>query len=295
MADDEEPRDIEEVLEPEEKDGSRKPGGDTPDADAPATPDTPATPDAKDAADDKAGADKVIDAEELEEVTDSDSAEADAAGPPPDEGDEPKEELKVELEPIDVGAANDEDLMYRCALGDLASYDELFKRYNRASLSFLHRMLGDFGRTESIAQEAFLRIFRDAESYDYPRKFSTWFYTILRNLAKNELRYRSRHYTLSLEEELARSEGQMALRIRDCLKSPGSGPLQEVLDGELEDRLRQAIETLPEKAREVLILHRFQGLNYREIAEITEAPLGTVRSRLHSALNHIRKEIKDLL
>jgi len=286
VADDEDPRDIEEVLEPEEKNGSGKPGKDAPDA--PATPD--AAPDAKEATDDKAGAGKVIDAEELEEVTDFDAAET-----PPDESDEPGKELKVELDPIDVGAANDEDLMYRCALGDLASYDELFKRYNRASLSFLHRMLGDFGRTESIAQEAFLRIFRDAASYDYPRKFSTWFYTILRNLAKNELRYRSRHYTLSLEEELARSEGQMALRIRDCLKSPGSGPLQEVLDGELEDRLRQAIETLPEKAREVLILHRFQGLNYREIAEITEAPLGTVRSRLHSALNHIRKEIKDLL
>ena len=68
-----------------------------------------------------------------------------------------------------------------------------------------------------------------------------------------------------------------------------------MLNGELEDRLRQAIDTLPEKAAEVLILHRFQGLNYREIADITQAPLGTVRSRLHSALNHIRKAVKDLL
>ena len=98
-----------------------------------------------------------------------------------------------------------------------------------------------------------------------------------------------------LEEELARSDGPSALRIRDCLRSDGDSPLQEVLDSELEQRLRESIDSLPDKAREVLVLHRFQGLNYREIAEITAAPLGTVRSRLHSALNQIRKQIRDLL
>jgi RNA polymerase sigma-70 factor (ECF subfamily) len=100
---------------------------------------------------------------------------------------------------------------------------------------------------------------------------------------------------VSLEEELTGSGGPEALRLRDCLRSPVAGPLDEMLQNELEQRIRQAVDCLPEKAREVLILHRFQGLNYREIAEITSTPLGTVRSRLHSALGQLRKMIKDLL
>ena len=101
----------------------------------------------------------------------------------------------------------DEDLMRLCQDGDEAAFEVLFQRYEGQALSFINRLVGDQSRTEALGQEAFLRIFKDAKSYQYPRSFTTWFYTIVRNLCKNELRWRSRHPTVSIEDSLSSSHG----------------------------------------------------------------------------------------
>jgi len=151
---------------------------------------------------------------------------------------------------------------------------------------------------EALGQEAFLRIFRKADSYQYPRRFATWFYTIVRNLYKNEMRWRSRHPTVSLDVPGGgREKGGEELRstMRERLSGGTVDPLDRLANAELEARLQEALGELPDSEREVLILSRFQGFRYREIAEIVGLPVTTVRTRVHSALERLRRAIKDYL
>jgi RNA polymerase sigma-70 factor (ECF subfamily) len=199
------------------------------------------------------------------------------------------------LDPASLGKLSDEDLMRRCQLGESESFDELFSRYEAPTLALLVRLVGERGAAEALAQEAFLRIYREADSYEFPRKFSTWFFTIVRNLAKNELRYRQRHPARSLDEPAApatgaRPEGPSG---SDDLRAPGRTPLSGIVSKEVMQRLHKAIQELPEPEREALILHRFGNLKYREIADVLGTRLGTVRSRLHSALNRLRQALGE--
>ena len=198
----------------------------------------------------------------------------------------------------DATAMSDEDLMKLCQEGDEGAFEILFKRYEGQALSFIHRLIGDQNRTEALGQEAFLRIFKDAKSYQYPRSFTTWFYTIVRNLCKNELRWRSRHPTVSVEESVDRSEhrgSEHSARIGDFLESSVIDPLLGLLNREMTQRLERALRELPELERDILILNRFQGLKYREISEVVGVPMSTVRARIYMALERLRKAIKEYL
>lgn len=195
-------------------------------------------------------------------------------------------------------AMADEDLMKLCQEGDEGAFGILFQRYEGQALSFIHRLIGDQSRTEALGQEAFLRIFKDARSYQYPRSFTTWFYTIVRNLCKNELRWRSRHPTVSIEENVDHSEhsgSDHGVRIGDFLESDGRDPLLGLVSREMNQKLEQSLWELPELEREILILNRFQGLKYREISEVVGVPISTVRARIYSALERLRKSIKEYL
>ena len=198
----------------------------------------------------------------------------------------------------DVESMKDEDLMKLCQEGDEGAFEVLFQRYEGQALSFIHRLIGDQNRTEALGQEAFLRIFKDAKSYQYPRSFTTWFYTIVRNLCKNELRWRSRHPTVSIEENVDHSDSgssDHSVRIGDFLESASTDPLDGLVSREMNQKLEQALASLPEIEREILILNRFQGLKYREISEVVGVPISTVRARIYSALERLRKSIKEYL
>jgi RNA polymerase sigma-70 factor (ECF subfamily) len=240
------------------------------------------------------------DAPEAEKAT-SDLPAPPPAGKPADapvpSGTHKKPDIPTVDDLQDVSSMSDEDLMKMCQEGDEAAFEVLFIRYEGQALSFIHRLIGDQNRTEALGQEAFLRIFKDAKSYQYPRSFTTWFYTIVRNLCKNELRWRSRHPTVSIEDNLnpTSSKSDDSPRIGDFLRSEGQSPLDEMVNRERDQRLEKALEMLPEAEREVLILNRFQGLKYREIAEVVGVPVGTVRQRIYSALERLRKAIKDYL
>jgi RNA polymerase sigma-70 factor (ECF subfamily) len=208
------------------------------------------------------------------------------------------ENLPTVAEALDVETMSDEDLMKLCQDGDEAAFEVLWKRYETQALSFIHRLIGDQSRTEALGQEAFLRIFKDAKSYQYPRSFTTWFYTIVRNLCKNELRWRSRHPTVSIEENLGHSDhggSERSSRIGDTLRADATDPLERMVQRERNSRLERALEELPELERDILILNRFQGLKYREISEIVGVPIGTVRVRIYAALETLRKSIKDYM
>jgi RNA polymerase sigma-70 factor (ECF subfamily) len=141
-----------------------------------------------------------------------------------------------------------------------------------------------------------LRIFKNARSYQYPRHFTTWFYTIIRNLCKNELLWKARHPTISLEDNAhsAYSSGHNT-RVGDFLHSETRDPLERLLCQERSQKLQQALDALPELEREILILSRFQGLRYRDISEVVGLPVGTVRARIYETLEHLRKTVRDYL
>src|SRR5512146_3360808 len=104
----------------------------------------------------------------------------------------PRAEEVVDLKPTPLGRASDEDLMRRTQRGDRQAFALLYERYSASVLSYLYRMLGNLEDVESIGQEVFLRAFRFAPTYRYPQKFSTWLFTITRNLAINNSRRRRR-------------------------------------------------------------------------------------------------------
>jgi RNA polymerase sigma-70 factor (ECF subfamily) len=198
----------------------------------------------------------------------------------------------------DATAMSDEDLMKLCQEGDEGAFDILFRRYEGQALSFIHRLIGDQNRTEALGQEAFMRIFKDAKSYQYPRSFTTWFYTIVRNLCKNELRWRSRHPTVSIEENVDHSEhhgSEHCARIGDFLESEVIDPLSRLMNREMTQKLERALHGLPDLEREILILNRFQGLKYREISEVVGVPISTVRARIYVAIERLHKAIKEYL
>src|SRR3954468_898313 len=111
---------------------------------------------------------------------------------PPVPAPPPKSDGADQLTPVPVGRASDEELMRRTQNGDKQAFSLLYERYSQSVLSYLYRMLGSVEDVESIGQEVFLRAFRFAPTYRYPQKFSTWLFTIARNLAINNARRRKR-------------------------------------------------------------------------------------------------------
>jgi RNA polymerase sigma-70 factor (ECF subfamily) len=198
----------------------------------------------------------------------------------------------------DVSTMFDEDLMKLCQEGDEGAFEVLFQRYESQILSFIQRMTGDSSRVEATAQEAFLRIFKDSQSYQYPRNFKTWFYTIIRNLCKNDLRWRSRHPTLSIEDGAGSNNdgaSERKMRIGDSLKISGNDPLENLVQREMNQKLQEALSQLTELDREILIMSRFQNLKYKEIAKIVDVPVTTVRARICATLEQLRKAVKDYM
>ncbi|MEX2584150.1 MAG: sigma-70 family RNA polymerase sigma factor [Gemmatimonadota bacterium] len=176
--------------------------------------------------------------------------------------------------------------------GNKQAFTELVERYHTRLLNFVYRTTGDRERSEDLVQETFIRVYRHLHRFDQSKKFSTWAYTIASNLAKNELRNRSRN-PLVLFQTIMKSwdTDDRQLEWEDNTYRPD--------DLFRKRHLRQLVETavdeLPEHHRTVFILREMEGKTYEEIAEITGCNLGTVKSRLNRARNSFAVLIEPLL
>jgi RNA polymerase sigma factor (sigma-70 family) len=160
--------------------------------------------------------------------------------------------------------------------GDSRAFPELVARYRRPLLGFLARMIGDRERAEDLVQEAFIRVHRHLHRFDPSRKFSTWVYTIASNLAKNELRNRSRsplvlHQTLREGREY---EDPQPLHCEDSSTRPD----ELFARRQVAELLRAAVARVAEHHRQVFVLRDLEGRTYEEIATLTGINLGTVKS-----------------
>lgn len=166
--------------------------------------------------------------------------------------------------------------------GEERAFTELVERYQTRLLNFIYRTIGDREKAEDLVQEVFIRVYRHLHRFDRSKKFSTWAYTIASNLAKNELRNRSRN-PLVLFQTVQKSyqDDDRPVEFED----PNSRPDDMYHQRHLQKIVEETVSKLPEHHRNVFILRELEGKSYEEIAEITDCNLGTVKSRLNRARN----------
>lgn len=162
-----------------------------------------------------------------------------------------------------------------------SGFRELVRRYKNGIMTFLTRYTGDPGTAEDLAQETFVRVYKNLHRYDPRARFSTWIFTIAGNLAKDEFKRRRRHPSISFEWQSS-DRGDTSRPI-PAIRDEHEGPGQVAVQAETGRRVQEALAKLDAPDREVLILRDIQGLKYEEIAEILQLPLGTVKSRIARA------------
>ena len=181
----------------------------------------------------------------------------------------------------------DEQLIARFQAGDENAYIELVNRFRDRLINFVFQFLGDREQSEDVVQDTMLKLYVKKHYYREIAKFSTWIYTIARNLANTELRKRKRRKT-TLLSQMTRDERDYDL--------PAIQPKigQEVQSEFAEKRIQAAIHALPEHFKTVIILRDIQELSYDDISSIVNVPLGTVKSRINRARLQLQVDLKDL-
>lgn len=188
--------------------------------------------------------------------------------------------------PAALGKSSDEQLMRRTQQGDRQAFSILYERYNGAVLSYLYRMLGNLDDVESIGQEVFLRAFRFAPTYRYPHKFSTWVFTITRNLAINHARKRKRSPIRTMTALNLEGSEETGDAYQIAAKSTNDVEKREEIA-----RMLVAMDDLPDDQKEVIMMGIFQDMSYAEMEEITGTKAVTLRSRMFHGLRRLAKLI----
>jgi RNA polymerase sigma-70 factor (ECF subfamily) len=188
----------------------------------------------------------------------------------------------------DLHELDDSRVVAAYLAGRTRAFDELVDRYQKRLLNFIYRTIGDRERAEDLVQEVFIRVHRHLQRFDQSKKFSTWIYTIASNLAKNELRNRSRSPLVLFQTIKKNWEADhRPLQFED----PHHRPEDLYRRRQLRQLVEESVAQLPKHHRVVFVLRELEGKTYEEIAEITKCNLGTVKSRLNRARNRFAQII----
>jgi RNA polymerase sigma-70 factor, ECF subfamily len=189
-------------------------------------------------------------------------------------------------------AASDADVMLRVKAGDDAAFEYLVQKYRRPMVGYMYRMCHNVAAAEDLAQEVFLRVFRSRGNYEPSAKFTTWLYRIATNLAVNHARD-SRHErpenTVSVDEP--DQETGLALDLRDSSLSAE----ETILRQERMAAIRQRVQSLPERQRTAVVMHKYQQMDYREIASVLKLSESATKSLLFRAYETLRVQLKEFL
>ena len=194
-------------------------------------------------------------------------------------------------------ARSDVQLMLDVKSGDDSSFELLLRKYRTPVVNFLYRMVRDAAAAEDLAQEVFLRVYRARAQYLPTAKFTTWMFRIATNLALNALRDgRHRHMEISIDQSAAAYSGdgesqQPALEIADRQASIEA----ELIRRDRAERIRRAVESLPEKQRAAVLLHKYQEMDYDEIAGVLGCSESALKSLLFRAYETLRVELAPLV
>ncbi len=192
----------------------------------------------------------------------------------------------------DLANLSDEELLLRYRAGHTAAFTELVHRYERELYNYLRRYLGDATLAEDVFQTTFLQLHLKLDLYEKGRMVRPWLYTIATNQAIDALRKAGRHHTVSLDTK-APSQDESGNSFAELLEGAETDPLEGLESAERQQWVRDALERLPPYLRSVVVMAYYQGLKYREIADILGIPVGTVKSRLHAAIAKLAQAWKE--
>ena len=181
-------------------------------------------------------------------------------------------------------ARADEQLLADYRHGDKKAFGELVGRYQRELYHFLVRFLGNRAAAEDVFQETFLQVHQSAEQFDPQRRFRPWLFTIAANKARDLIRSQARRPTNPLQASISGDDesGEFIDLMQAASEAPGASMESE----ELQQQVQNTVGTMPDHLREILLLSYFHQFPYKQIGEILQIPLGTVKSRLHAAVAH---------
>jgi len=171
--------------------------------------------------------------------------------------------------------------------GDRRAFGELVQRYERELFSYLRNYLGDEQTAEDVFQQTFLQIHLKCDRFDASRTVRPWLYTVATHQAIDMQRRNRRHRMASLDRRLSAADDDQASGLLDVLEGDGDDPSDRAEQLERHEAVREAVSELPEPVRQVVLLVYFQGLKYREAADVLDIPVGTVKSRLYAAVQKL--------
>jgi RNA polymerase sigma-70 factor (ECF subfamily) len=201
----------------------------------------------------------------------------------------PQDEPEPESSLAESDEASDVTLMLRVRDGDLEAFETLVTRHQHSVVGTAAKMLGGAADAEDIAQQVFVRVWKHAARYQPSAKFTTWLMTIARNLVFNELRRRRRSQQVSMDSD----EGDTIRH--QFVDEQAVAPSEEILDSELKEAIDAAIASLPETQRLAIVLRRYEGMPYEEIAEVLKTSVPAVKSILFRARAELKARLKRYL
>jgi RNA polymerase sigma-70 factor (ECF subfamily) len=187
----------------------------------------------------------------------------------------------------------DEALMIRYQKGDVRAFEVLLERHRRPIFNFILRYVGARDRAEDLMQETFLRVIKGVASYQRQAKFTTWLYTIARNLCFDHSRRQKHRKAASLDAPMGGSDDGNERTLLDVVAGDELGADRQAISRQLHVTLHRAIASLPDEQREVFLLREFQDLPFKDIGEIVGVPENTVKSRMRYALEKLRLELEE--
>lgn len=189
---------------------------------------------------------------------------------------------------------SDAEVLKRYAAGEEAAFREIVNRYKNGLYAFLRRFLNQHDLVEDAFQETFMQLFTSLDSYDTNRPLRPWLFTIAANKAKDLLRERHRKSAIAIGT-MADSQEMSFDDVLNSLTSDTSIPYDKLERSEASLQVRQIIADMPENLREILILAYFNKFSYKQIAQILSIPIGTVKSRLHTAVGRFARDYKAVV
>jgi RNA polymerase sigma-70 factor, ECF subfamily len=187
-------------------------------------------------------------------------------------------------------AGSDAEVMLRVKTGDQSAFDYLVQKYRRSMVSFMYRMARNSAAAEDLAQEVFLRVYRSRDSYEASAKFTTWLYRIATNLAVNharDTRHERPELTVSLDEP--DDESGATLELPDGQLTAE----QSMVQRERMLAIRSKVEALPKLQRLAVIMHKYQQMDYKQIAEVLKKSESATKSLLFRAYETLREQLKE--
>ena len=194
--------------------------------------------------------------------------------------------------PLGPESQSDAEIMLRVKTGDQSAFDYLVQKYRRPMVSFMYRMARNAAAAEDLAQEVFLRVYRSRETYEASAKFTTWLYRIATNLAVNHARD-TRHERPEVQVSLDEPDEETGTTFE--VPDASMNAEQQIVRRERMLAIRKKVEALPEQQRLAVIMHKYQQMDYKQIADVLKKSESATKSLLFRAYETLREQLKEFI